>query len=364
MTAQARPLPAWSPSRSMQRFLSISSITLVAIAALTIYLMPLGYMTTTAFKTLPQIQDSFVHLLPSSPVTLEYQGKDYPLYQVPTGTGIRPMALFKKLRSSDGQGGVTYQSTFIDPNDPQAAPLVTDLNWFKLEPVYRMDPTLANFPASWKQVNLGLLFRNTLFVAVLGTLGTLLSSTCVAYGFSRFRIPGINILFIILVSTIILPTQITLIPQYIFFRSIGWGGTLWPLIIPHFFSNAYNVFLLRQYFKSIPKDLDEAAMIDGANPLQTLLYVILPQSIPALTAVGLFHFFWAWNDFFAPLIYLQGSPHLYTISIGMTQFANIFNSQPGYAMAAAMMTIALPVVIFFLAQRAFMQGIVITGVEK
>lgn len=110
--------------------------------------------------------------------------------------------------------------------------------------------------------------------------------------------------------------------------------------------------------------MDEAASIDGASPLQILLYVILPQSLPVLTAVSLFHFFFAWNDFFAPLIYLQGKPELYTISIGMTQFNNIFQAQPGFAMAAAMMSISVPLLMFLLAQRIFMQGIVITGVEK
>jgi multiple sugar transport system permease protein len=137
-----------------------------------------------------------------------------------------------------------------------------------------------------------------------------------------------------------------------------------PLIVPHFFANAYNVFLLRQYFRGIPKDLDEAAMIDGASPIQILLKVILPQSWPVILAVSMFHFFWSWNDFFTPLVYLQGNEAMYTIPIGLTQFNNIYGVQPGLAMSAAMMAIALPVVIFFLAQRVFMQGIVITGVEK
>jgi multiple sugar transport system permease protein len=155
-----------------------------------------------------------------------------------------------------------------------------------------------------------------------------------------------------------------LIPTYIFFRSIGWGGTWWPLIIPHFFANAYNVFLLRQYFQSIPREMDEAATLDGATPFQTLIHVILPQSWPAILAVALFHFFFAWNDFFEPLVYLQGREELYTISIGMTEFQNIFVVQPGLAMAASMMAILLPLVIFLFSQRVFVQGIVMTGVEK
>ncbi|HXF85954.1 MAG TPA: carbohydrate ABC transporter permease [Anaerolineales bacterium] len=343
----------WSSKRALRKLTATALVTLLGLTVLTIFLAPLAYMTFTSLKTQKQIADSTI--LPVSPATYTYQGRNYPILNVPTEKGMQQLALVKAGREA---------SDFVDPENPEAGLIHWVGRWRVLEPVYVWDPTFDNFPASWKQINLGRLFRNTLIIAILGTIGTLLSSIVVAYGFSRFRIPGIEIMFIILIATIILPRQVTLIPTYIFFRAIGWGGTWWPLIIPHFFANAYNVFLLRQYFRAIPRDLDEAAMIDGATPLQTLLYVIIPQSVPAITAVGLFHFFFAWNDFFEPLIYLQGREDLYTISIGMTQFANIFNTQPGLATAAAMMTIALPVLMFFLAQRAFMQGIVITGVEK
>ena len=362
VAAHAKSDRAWLRARQNRRFLTYASVTFLGLVVLLAFLLPLGYMLTTAFKTNHQVEN--LNVLPTTPITYSYEGQDAPVYDVPTDTGTHQWALVKKVRTKDAQGEAVYESTFIDPANPQAGLIKTSLNWFLLQPVYRVDPVTENFPAAWDQINLGRLYINTLIIAIAGTIGTLLSSICVAYGFARFRVPGIDAMFLVLIATIILPTQITMIPQYIFFRSIGWGGTWWPLIIPHFFANAYNVFLLRQYFKSIPREMDEAATIDGANPLQTLLYVILPQSLPALTAVGLFHFFWAWNDFFGPLIYLQGREDLYTISIGMTQFNNIFAVQPGLAMAAATMTIALPVVIFFFAQRQFMQGIVITGVEK
>jgi multiple sugar transport system permease protein len=357
--ASSRPAFAASPSRQMRTFMATSSLTLFGLLVLMVFLLPLGYMSLTAFKTLQQIQDPNSQFLPALPTTYNYQGADYPLYQVPvpteSGVVIKEWALFKKGRE---------ESDFIDPANPDAGPIHWVGRWRVLDPVYRFSPTLENFPGAWEQVNLGRLFSNTFIIAIAGTIGTLLSSICVGYGFSRFRIPGINAIFLVLIATIILPVQVTFIPQYIFFRAIGWGGTWWPLIIPHFFSNAYNVFLLRQYFKGIPRELDEAATIDGASPFQTLLHVIIPQSVSAITAVGLFHFFWAWNDFFGPLIYLQGREDLYTISVGLTQFTNTFSTQPTYAMAAAMMAIALPVVIFFLTQRVFMQGIVITGVDK
>lgn len=353
--ALAPKQPRYKLNWSSRRIWPYISVSIVGIIVLLLFLAPLGYMALTAFKTLEQVRDPYSQWLPKSPIHFTYEGKEYPLYNVPTEDGTRELALVNPGRE---------ESDYLDPKNPEAGLEHIVGRWRTFVPVYAVDATTDNFPISWNQINLGRLFRNTLFIALAGTLGTLLSSILVAYGFSRFRIPGVGILFIILISTIILPRQVTLIPTYIFFRTIGWGGTWWPLIVPHFFANAYNVFLLRQYFRGIPKDLDEAAMLDGATPWQILRYVIIPQSIPAIIAVGLFHFFFAWNDFFEPLVYLQGREDLYTISIGMTQFNNIFVTQPGLAMAASMMAIALPIFLFVLSQRVFIQGIVITGVEK
>ena len=190
------------------------------------------------------------------------------------------------------------------------------------------------------------------------------SSVFVAYGFARFDFKGKNAMFMILIATIVLPIQATLVPTYILFSRIGWTNTFLPLIVPHYFANAYNVFLLRQYFMQIPRDLDEAASIDGADPLRIFWSVILPQSVPALTAVTLFHFFFAWNDFFAPLIYLVSKPELWPLSVGLQKFNALYGRQPNLIQAGALITLALPVVIFFLAQRVFIRGIVFSGVEK
>ena len=224
---------------------------------------------------------------------------------------------------------------------------------------------MDNFTTVWSQLNFPRLLFNTAAIAVLSTLGAVLSSALVAYGFARFRFPGKNILFIILIATIILPFQVTLIPTYAIFTKLGWNGTWLPLIIPHFFANAFNVFLLRQYFLSIPRDLDEAAMIDGASPFRILRSVILPLSVPAIIAVSLFHFFFAWNDFFLPLLYLSpASPSCRPLPIAIQQYNALYATQPTLIQAAALMTMAVPVVVFFLAQRAFMRGVVVTGVEK
>ncbi len=356
-TTASRPRSTsnWAAKRRWRNFTAISLTTLLGLVILGSFLMPLGYLFLTAFKDLQQIQDANAPFLPSRPVTYSYEGQDYPLLEVPTDAGVRQWALVEKGREA---------SKFIDPQNPGAGLIDWTGRWRTLTPVYRFEPHTGNFAEANEAVNVFRLMRNSFIIAILSTIGTVLASTSVAYAFARFRFPGKDVLFIIVIATIILPAQVTFIPQYVFFRAIGWGGTWLPLIVPHFFANAYNVFLLRQYFMSIPKDLDEAAWIDGASPFRTLVSVIIPQSWPALTAVAMFHFFWSWNDFFGPLVYLSGREELYTIPVGLTQFNNAFGSQPGLLMAATLMTISVPIVIFFFAQRQFMQGIVVTGVEK
>ncbi|MFL5680486.1 MAG: carbohydrate ABC transporter permease, partial [Chloroflexota bacterium] len=225
-------------------------------------------------------------------------------------------------------------------------------------------PEIANFTTAWSQLNFPRLLFNTAAIALLSTIAAVASSVLVAYGFARFKFPGKNALFVILIATIILPFQVTLLPQYVLFTWLGWNGTWLPLIIPHCFANAYNVFLLRQYFLSIPRDLDEAAMIDGAGPFRILRSVIVPQSLAAITAVALFHFFFAWNEFFLSLVYVGSNPDLQPLSVGIQQFNAVYSAQPNLIQASAILTLAVPVVIFFLAQRAFVRGVVITGVEK
>jgi multiple sugar transport system permease protein len=354
-TTRANKSPNWVARRRWRNFTAISTITLIGLIILGAFLMPLGYMVLTSLKDLQQIQDVNSPFLPSRPVTYSYEGQDYPLMEVPTENGIKQWALVEKYREN---------SKFVDPQNPSAGLIDWTGKWRTLTPVYRVEPYTGNFGAANDAINVFRLMRNSAIIAILGTIGTVMASTLVAYGFARFRFPGRDVLFIVVIATIILPGQVTLIPQYVFFRSIGWGGTWWPLIVPHFFANAYNVFLLRQYFMSIPKELDEAAWIDGASPFRTLISVIVPQSWPALTAVAMFHFFFSWNDFFGPLIYLSGKEEMYTIPVGLTQFNNAYGSQPGLLMAATLMTISVPIVIFFLAQRQFMQGIVVTGVDK
>jgi multiple sugar transport system permease protein len=330
-------------------------ITLIGLLVMLVFLLPLGYMLTLAFKPESQLSAQNAPLWPAKPVTFSYQGQDLPLYNVPTADGVKQWALVKGFRED---------ANFVDPSDLSKGVFDWVGRYRVLDPVYTFSPVMDNFTAAWDEVNFPLLFRNTFIIAIVSTIGTLISCIMVAYAFARFRIPGKNFLFILLISTIVLPPQATIIPLFIVFAKIGWAGTWLPLLVPAFFANAYDVFLLRQYFMGIPKELDEAAEVDGANPLRTLVSVIVPQAIPAITAVTLFHFFYTWNDYFNPLVYLVGKEDLYPISVGIAKFVGTYGSHPTRAMATAVLTMVLPAILFFLAQRQFMQGVVSTGVEK
>lgn len=343
-------------TRDLRKFALTSLLTLFAILLLAVYLLPFVNMMTVSLRdqnALSQTQDSSI--LPTMPVTYNYEGTDYPLYIVPLEGGDRELALIRPTRSI---------SEFIDPNDPDAGIIEWAGNWRLLEAVEELSPRWANYSEAWRLIDFPLLFFNTLVIAVGGMIGTLLSCICVAYAFARFPIPGKNFLFIVLIGTIILPQQVTLIPTYIFFSTIGWVGTWLPLIVPHFFANAYNVFLLRQYFLTLPRELDEAAMIDGAGPFTILLRVIIPQSWPAIIAVAIFHFVFAWNDFFGPLIYLLGKPDMQPIAVGVQIFNFQYGPRPELVQATSLMAMVLPLIIFFFAQKVFMRGVVMTGVEK
>ena len=361
MTAKVKAQPLRSLSdagpvaRMYRKYLGRASLTILAVVILSAYLLPLLYMAMTAFQQPGQSSTPGAPVYPAKPQTAIYQGQEYPIYTVTIDGAQRELMLVKKGRE---------QSTFVDPKDPSATLIPWTGRWRTLAQSWTFSPAIENFTTTWSQLNFPRLLFNTAAIAVLSTIGAVTSGIVVAYGFARFRFPFKNILFIVLIATIILPVQVTLVPLYVIFTKIGWNGTWLPLIVPAFFANAYNVFLLRQYFMSLPRDLDEAAMIDGASPFRVLRSIIVPQSVPAIVAVSLFHFFFAWNDFFLPLLYLGSKPELQPLSVGIQQYNALYSTQPTLIQATALMTMAVPVVVFFLAQRAFMRGVVVTGVDK
>lgn len=203
--------------------------------------------------------------------------------------------------------------------------------------------------------------KNTSLIVVLSMLGTLFSASLCAYGFSQYRFPGRDLVFMVLLSTMMLPSAILIIPQFVICRYLGWVNTFLPLIVPTFLGGgAFNVFLLRQFFRTLPRELSDAARIDGCSEFQIYLRIILPLAKPALATIAVFTFMFAWNDFMGPLIYIN-SPAKLTLALGLASFRGLYATQWHLLMAASVVMVAPVIIVFFCAQKYFVQGIVLTG---
>jgi len=205
-----------------------------------------------------------------------------------------------------------------------------------------------------------LLLKNTVLISALSMVGTLISSVMVAYAFARLKFPGRDRLFLILLSTMMLPGIVTMIPTYVLFAKLHWVNTFLPLVVPAFLGSAYNIFLLRQFFLGLPRELDEAALLDGASHWAILSRVIVPLSGPALTTVGVFTFIGAWRDFMGPLLYLN-DPERQTLEVGLRLYKTMNEEQWHLLMAASVMVTLPLIVLFLVGQKAFVRGIVMTG---
>ena len=241
--------------------------------------------------------------------------------------------------------------------------LKTDVEIFQQPPpIFPPDPQWHNFHASTTYIPFWRYMWNTIAISGLTVLGTVLSCTFIAYGFARVQWPGRNIVFLVYLSTIMLPSQVTLIPLYLIFRQLGWVGTFLPLVVPHFFGSALYVFLLRQFLLTIPQELSDAARIDGASELSILWHIMIPLMRPALAVVALFTFVQTYRDFLGPLIYLTNQED-WTISLGLKLFQNMYGAQWQLMMAASTLAMLPTVVLFFFTQKTFVRGIALTGLK-
>jgi multiple sugar transport system permease protein len=331
------------------------ALTVIFVVLLAAFLSPLLRSLAVSLQTPAQVGKSDSPVYPAVPGTFAYQGKVYDMYAVPIDGTTRSLALVTKGRA---------ESKFVDPSNAGAGLITWQGSWRTLDRAWIFAPEWKNYADVWNLISYPRLLFNTIAIALIGMLGTIVSCTLVAYGFARFRFPGRSLLFTLLIATIFLPFAVTVIPTYTIFLKLGWIGTWLPLLVPTFFANAYDVFLLRQYLMTIPREMDEAAAIDGAGPFRTLISVILPQAWPAVIAVAIFHFVYSWNDFFGPLLYLSTKPELQTLALGLASFEGIHYRNPAYVQAGTIMTMIIPIVIFLIFQRVFTRGIVITGVEK
>jgi multiple sugar transport system permease protein len=254
-----------------------------------------------------------------------------------------------------------------------AIPFLLPFGWMiatslkKSEDVFTYPPTFfpnsfewRNYISGWTVLPFNTFLKNSLIVTLANVIGNLISCSLVAYGFARLRGRGRNFLFLLLLATLMIPREVTIVPRFLLFQRVGLINTLWPLILPAWFGYPFFIFLLRQFFMSIPQDLDEAARIDGASSLRILTSVILPLSKPALATVAVFAFIGNWTNILDPLIYIR-SQELYTLALGLNLFRGVNLIQFNWLMAVSIVTLLPVLVVFFLSQRLFVQGITLTG---
>jgi multiple sugar transport system permease protein len=289
---------------------------------------------------------------------------------VPTGLGSAYVASRRRRTRRQLLGWVAQHAFALAVGVAFVAPLL----FVFLTSVMTDDQALTSllWPRHWVWSNYVQVFRaaplatwllNSVMYAVLATAFTLVSSLPVAYALARLRFRGRRFALLVVIGAMMLPPQVTVVPLYIVWARFHLTGTLWPLIIPTLFGDAFSIFLLRQFLTTIPDEYSDAARVDGCGELAILVRVILPMIKPAIAAVGLFEFFYAWNDYYGPLVFASENPQHWTLSIGLASFRALHHVQWNLTMAATLLVTAPVLVLFVLAQRAFIQGVTFTGVK-
>jgi len=349
-------------SRRRQEALARTVAYIILTAGAVAILVPFVWMVSTSLKDKDQLFTRELQWIPTLPVTVRVDGRDYDVYRslrdgrfgllverLPAGRlriawldGERPPESLSRLP----------ERAEVVPEEQAAQYRRPGARWSN----YREALTPPNF-------RFLLYLRNTLVITIVALVGQVLSCSLVAFGFARLRFPGRGPLFILVLATLMLPAQVTMVPLFKLFVTVGWYDTFLPLTVPAFFATSgFFVFLLRQYFMGIPLEMDEAARIDGASAWQIYSRVVLPQARAAVATVAIFSFMAHWNDFLGPLIYL-GSPELRTLSLALYAFQGEHSVDIQLLMAAATVVMLPLLVLFAAAQRYFIQGVVISGVK-
>jgi multiple sugar transport system permease protein len=234
---------------------------------------------------------------------------------------------------------------------------------FSMPPVWIPKPIVwTNFTRAWSSLPFGLFSMNSFKVSILGTVGTLVSCSWAAYAFARLRFPFKNVLFTLILATMMIPGQITMIPVFVIMKYLGWYDTHFPLWVPHFFGSAFGTFLLRQFFMALPAELDDAAKIDGCNPLQIYYKIFLPLSKPALATLGVLTFLSSWNSLLGPVIYLK-TIEKFTLMIGLSFFQGQYFTDYSLLMSGSLISLLPIILLYIVAQKYFVQGIALTGIK-
>lgn len=326
-------------SKTIKRI--IAHVLLAATSVL--FIVPFVWMVSTSLKHESKIFPESGKPPQWIPTTerLDDQGRRMITYEGKSGVELRDEE-DKKVILIDGQEMAVW------PSDVETQQQI-GFHW-------------QNYPKAFATMNFWINLRNTLFICISVVIGTVISCSLVAYSFSRIEWPGRDALFVVVLATMMLPYEVTLVPLFVLYKHLGWTGSFKPLIVPAFFGTPFYIFLLRQFFMGIPRDLSSAARIDGCSEFGIFMNVIMPLSKPALATTALFMFLFQWADFLNPLIYLQDDLQ-YTLAIALQQFQSNHESEWGPLMAMSTVITVPIIVLFFLTQRTFIQGITMTGLK-
>ncbi len=341
----------------------LSAAHLALVAGSIIFLIPFAWLISTSLKPDDEMAVFPPVWIPTQQVTTNRvlntdSGKPAGIsWWTKGGSKIRV------AETADLPSGQVQVQPISETGDKTGQSAVADLA--DLTKIRHVSPRWENYTEALTylppETHYGLVFLgNTLILTILSTIGTLLSSSLVAYSFARLRWPGKNLLFVLLLATMMVPGAVTMMPQFLIFRSLGWIDTLRPLWVPAFFGSAFNVFLLRQFFMSIPTELEDAAKIDGCGAFGIYWRVMLPLVKPALASVSIMSIMGAWNSFQGPLIYLS-SPEKMPLAYALQLYQTQHGGEPGLMMAASTLVVLPIIVLFFFTQRYFIEGISLSG---
>jgi ABC-type glycerol-3-phosphate transport system permease component len=336
-----------------RRFGQTAAYALLVLGS-AVYLLPFLWMVSGSLKQYETVFEFPPSLLPKQVKTVRLHDQVLKLatYSPPAGKPVRVAV----LKADDK---LVTMEVLAGPQSGQTvkAPRTT------VKYVTVIAPRWQNYPEAWTTMPFNRFLLNTLIITVLGIVGQLFSASFVAYSFARLRWPGRNVIFVLVLATLMLPTQVTLIPQYVIYQRLGWIDTFLPLVVPAYLGgSAVYIFLLRQFFLTIPVELEEAARIDGASSFAIFSRIMLPLSKPILATVAVFSFVALWNDFMGPLIYLNSTRHL-TLAVGLRVFQGTYGTYMHLLMAVATVALIPVIVIFFVAQKQFVRSIVLTGIK-
>ncbi len=351
-----------SPVTWRKTLAAIAGYVVLSLFAV-VFVGPFLWMLSTSVKVDTQIFSTDVKWLPTVP-TVQIHEPDsnglmktsfVPVKELKDGGASQRVAVVEEM-----EAGKTRIRPVIDDKVGGTPDKIVESS--QLSPINKLAPQWHNYPDALNSFPFVTYTINTLILCVLTMIGTVLSAALPAYGFSRIRWKWREPMFFILIATIMLPPQVTMLPVFLIFRQLGWTGTMLPLIVPAFFGSAFYIFLLRQFFMTIPQELSDAARIDGCTEMGILFKILAPISKPALATVALLSFTAAWMDFTGPLIYLHDE-NTYTLAVGLLAFLGRHGGEWSLLMAAATVMTLPMLVLFFFAQKTYIQGIALTGMK-